>query len=362
MLCYNEIEMISRRKTKIVEIGNTTVGGNSPVSVQSMTKTETSDIQATVAQIHKLEEAGCQIIRVAVKDEKDAAALKDLKKQIHIPLVADIHFDYRLALKAIESGIDKLRINPGNIGSKDRIEAVVKAAKEKKIPIRIGVNSGSLEKELLNKYGHPSAQAMVESALKHVKILEDLHFHDILISIKSPDVPKTIEAYKLLSEKVDYPLHLGITESGIPRTGTIKSAVGIGALLAQGIGDTIRVSLTGDPVEEVRVGFEILKSLGLYSKGVTIISCPTCGRLCFDLEKVVNEVEERTRHIEVPLKIAIMGCAVNGPGEASEADIGIAGGKGEGLLFRKGMIVKKVKEENMVEELLKEVESMGYML
>ena len=354
--------MIPRKKTRQIRVGNVLVGGNAPVSVQSMTKTHTNDIQATVDQIRQLSDIGCQIIRCAVKDEADAKALKEIKKQIAIPLVADIHFDYKLALTAIEAGVDKLRINPGNIGSEDRIKAVVSAAKERKIPIRIGVNSGSLEKDLLEKYGHPSAEALVESALKHVHILEKLNFGDIVISIKSTDVPKTIEAYKLLSSKVDYPLHIGITESGIPGTGTIKSAVGIGAILAQGIGETIRVSLTGSPIEEVKAGFEILKSLGLYSKGVTIISCPTCGRLEYDLEKVVREIEENTRHIEIPLKIAIMGCAVNGPGEASEADIGLAGGKGQGLIFRKGEMVKKVAEADMVKELLKEIEAVAYKI
>ena len=352
--------MLPRRKTREVNVGSVPVGGCAPVSVQSMTKTVTSDTKSTVKQIKELEAAGCQIVRVAIKDNDDADALKEIKNQIYIPLVADIHFDYRLALKAIESGVDKLRINPGNIGSLDRIKAVVKEAKDRGIPIRIGVNGGSLDKEVLQKYGHPSAEALVESALKHVEILRGLDFEDILISIKSTDVPKTLSAYKLLSSKVDYPLHVGITESGIPKTGIIKSAVGIGSLLSQGIGDTIRVSLTGNPVEEVRVGLEILKSMDLYSRGVTIISCPTCGRTSFDLEKVVNEIEEKTRHIEVPLKIAIMGCAVNGPGEAAEADLGLAGGVGEALLFRKGEIIKKVKEADMVEEFLKEIEAMGY--
>ena len=354
--------MIPRKKTKEVKAGHLIIGGKAPVSVQSMTKTRTADIKATVSQILKLEEAGCQLIRTAVKDEKDAEALKEIKSMINIPLAADIHFDHRLALKAIDSGVDKLRINPGNIGEKDRIETVVKAAKAHRIPIRIGVNSGSLEKEVLKKYGHPSAEALVESALNHAHILERLDFDDIVISIKSTDVPKTIKAYELLSSKVNYPLHIGITESGLPGKGTIKSAVGIGALLSRGIGDTLRVSLTGDPAEEVRVGLDILRSLNLYSKGVTIISCPTCGRLSYDLEKIAREVEERTRHIEVPLKIAIMGCAVNGPGEAAEADLGLAGGQGEALLFRKGEIVKKVKEADIVEELLKEIESMAYIL
>lgn len=356
------LDMVSRRKTRAVKIGSVVIGGSAPILVQSMAKTTTSDVKATINQIHELEAAGCQIVRVAVKDEKDAAALKKIKNSISIPLVADIHFDYRLALTALEAGVDKLRINPGNIGDEERIKKVVSSAKEKKVPIRIGVNSGSLEKDLLEKYGHPSSQALVESALRHVRLLEKLKFEDIVISIKSTDVPKTIEAYKLLSSKVDYPLHVGVTESGIPKTGIIRSSVGIGSLLSQGIGDTIRVSLTASPVEEVRVGYEILKSLDLSTKGVTIISCPTCGRLEYDMEKVVNEIEENTRHIEIPLKIAIMGCIVNGPGEAAEADIGLAGGKGQGIIFRKGEMVKKVKEEDMVSELLKEIESMAYRM
>ncbi|MCX5749299.1 MAG: flavodoxin-dependent (E)-4-hydroxy-3-methylbut-2-enyl-diphosphate synthase [Candidatus Saganbacteria bacterium] len=351
-----------RKKTRPVKVGNVTIGGLSPVSVQSMTKTFTSDAEATIKQIQMLEEAGCQIVRVAVKDEADANALGIIKRSISIPLVADIHFDHKLALTALEAGIDKLRINPGNIGDIERIKAVVSSAKEKKVPIRIGVNSGSLDKEILKKHGHPTAQALVESALKHVKILEKLKFSDIVVSIKASDVPKTIEAYQILSKKVDYPLHVGITEAGIPKTGIIRSAVGIGSLLSQGIGDTIRVSLTGSPVEEVRVGFEILRSLNMFNKGVTIISCPTCGRLEYDMEHVVKEIEENTRHIEVPLKIAIMGCVVNGPGEAAEADLGLAGGKGQGMIFKKGELIKKVREEDMVSELLREIESMAYKL
>lgn len=354
--------MIPRRKTLQVKAGNVLIGGDAPISVQSMTKTHTSDIKATVAQILKLEQEGCQIIRSAVKDEKDAAALKEIKKAVSIPLVADIHFDHKLALMALEAGVDKLRINPGNIGSEDKVRAVVSAAKERKVPIRIGVNSGSLQKEILQKYGHPTAEALVESALTHVAILEKLDFNDIVISIKSTDVPRTIEAYKLLSSKVDYPLHIGITEAGTVKTGSIKSAVGIGSLLSQGIGDTIRVSLTADPIEEVRLAYQILKALGLYSKGVEIVSCPTCGRLEYDMEKVVDEIEKNTRHIEVPLKIAIMGCVVNGPGEAAEADLGLAGGKGQGIIFKKGEIIKKVAEKDMAKELLKEIESMAYKL
>lgn len=350
-----------RKKTRSVKIGSVTIGGGAGVAVQSMTKTLTSDAEATINQIQELAEAGCQIVRVAVKDEQDAAALSIIKRSISIPLVADIHFDYRLALTALEAGVDKLRINPGNIGDIERIKAVVSSAKEKKVPIRVGVNSGSLDKEVASRYGH-TAKALVESALKHVHILEKLKFNDVVISIKATDVPMTIEAYQILSKKVDYPLHVGITEAGIPKTGIIRSAVGIGALLSQGIGDTIRVSLTADPVEEVRVAYEILKSLDLYSKGVTIISCPTCGRLEYDLLKVVNELEEKTRHIDSPLKVAVMGCAVNGPGEASEADLGLAGGKGQGLIFKKGEMIRKVREDEMVLELLKEIELMANKL
>ena len=323
-----------------------------------MTKTNTSDIDATVKHIHDLENAGCQIIRCAVPDEKAAYALGEIKKQINIPLVADIHFNHKLALIAAEMGVDKLRINPGNIGSLDRVKAVVAAAKERKIPIRIGVNSGSLEKEIKRKYKHVTAEALVLSALNNVKMLEKLKFFDIAISIKATSVPVTILAYHMLAKKVNYPLHIGITESGVPRIGIVRSAVGIGALLAEGIGDTLRVSLTGDPVEEVRVGYEILKSLELVSHGISIISCPTCGRCGIDLEAVASEVEEKTRQIKQPLKVAIMGCEVNGPGEAADADVGLAGGNGVGLIFREGKIVRKVPESEMVKALLDEIEAM----
>lgn len=349
--------MIKRRRTKEINIGGVRIGANNPIAVQSMAKTRTSDIDATVSQIKNLENAGCQIIRVAVKDENDAIALKKIKSSINIPLVADIHFDHKLALKAIASGVDKLRINPGNIGSEEKVKAVVAAAKDRKVPIRIGVNSGSLQKDLLAKYGHPCPKALVESALEHIKILERLKFRDIVISIKSTDVINTLGSYELLSKKVDYPLHIGITEAGIPGPGSIKSAAGIGAILSRGIGDTIRVSLTGDPVEEVKTAYEILRSMGLYNKGVTIISCPTCGRLDYDMEKVVKEVISKTGHITKPVKVAIMGCVVNGPGEAGEADIALAGGKGQGILFRNGVQLKKVSENDMVQELLKEIES-----
>lgn len=347
-----------RKITREVKIGNKKIGGNNPILVQSMTNTDTHDIEKTIEQIRRLEAEGCDIIRVAVPDMEAAEAIKEIKKNINIPLVADIHFDYRLAIKSIENGADKIRINPGNIGREENIKKVVEIAKEKGIPIRIGVNSGSLEKEILHKYKGVTAEAVVESALKNVLILEKLGFYDIVISLKTTNVPLTIEAYKLASSKVDYPLHVGITEAGTIEAGTIKSAIGIGTLLYLGIGDTIRVSLTGDPVHEVRVGRQILRSLGLLKEGVEIISCPTCGRTKIDLIKLAEEVEKRTRNIKKPLKVAVMGCVVNGPGEAKEADIGIAGGVGEGVIFKKGKVYKKVKEEELVEELMKEIEKL----
>lgn len=352
------MKSLQERETRKIKVGNIYIGGDSLISVQSMTNTDTRDVEATVKQILKLEEAGCDIVRCAVPDMIAAEAIKDIVKRIHIPLVADIHFDYRLALKSIENGISKLRINPGNIGSIDKIKLVAKAASDKGIPIRIGVNSGSLEKDILEKHGHVCAQALVESALRHVKILEDLNFHDIVISIKSSDVVMMIQSYKLISKKVDYPLHLGVTEAGTTWRGTIKSSVGIGALLAEGIGDTIRVSLTGDVEDEVKVGIEILKSLGYINDGIKFVSCPTCGRTQIDLIKIANEVEERLANCKKNIKIAIMGCIVNGPGEAREADIGIAGGKGVGLIFKKGEIIKTVKEEDLVEELLCEIDKL----
>ena len=348
----------SAKQTKKIKVGNVYIGGDSKVAVQSMTNTDTRDIDATIKQILRLEESGCDIVRCAVPDMVAAEAIKDIMKGIHIPLVADIHFDYRLALKSIENGISKLRINPGNIGSIDRIKLVADAAKEKSIPIRIGVNSGSLEKDILQKYGHVCAQALVESALRHIKILENLNFYDMVISIKSSDVVMMIQSYKLLSGKVDYPLHLGVTEAGTTWRGTIKSSVGIGALLAEGIGDTIRVSLTGDVVDEVKVGREILKSLGYIEDGIKFVSCPTCGRTQINLIAIANEVEKRLEHCKKNIKIAIMGCTVNGPGEAREADIGIAGGDGKGLIFKKGEIIKTVKEENLVEELIREIDKL----
>lgn len=349
---------MDRAASKKIKVGNIFVGGDSKITVQSMTNTDTRDVKATVEQIMQLEAAGCDIIRCAVPDEKASSALKDITKEIHIPLVADIHFDYRLALNAIENGVSALRINPGNIGSIDKVKAVAAAAKERSIPIRIGVNSGSLEKDLLNKYGRVCADALVESALKHVKILEDVNFNDIVISIKSSDVLMMIDSYRLIAKKVNYPLHVGVTEAGTVWRGTIKSSIGIGTLLCEGIGDTIRVSLTGDPIEEVKVGREILKSIGYISEGIQFVSCPTCGRTQINLIKIAKEAEDRLKDCKKNIKVAVMGCVVNGPGEAREADIGIAGGKGEGLIFKKGKILKKVKEDDLVEELIKEIDKM----
>jgi len=349
---------MKRRNTRQISIGNIKVGGGAPISVQSMTNTDTRDHLSTISQIRRLESVGCEIIRVAVPDMEAAEKLGEIKKGISIPLIADIHFDYRLALRAVEEGVDALRINPGNIGGKAKIKSLVEAAKDRKIPIRIGINSGSIEKRLLVKYGHPTSEAMVESALNNIDMLESLNFHDIKVSLKASNVPDTIEAYKLISEKVDYPLHVGITEAGTPFSGTIKSSIGIGILLNEGIGDTIRVSLTADPMEEIRAGYEILKALGLRYRGINLISCPTCGRCEINLIELTNEVESRLAHIAMPLNVAIMGCVVNGPGEAKEAEIGIAGGKGVGLLFKKGRVVKKIKEEDLADVFVKEVEEM----
>lgn len=352
------MDFIKRKKTRVVKIGDVLIGGDNPVAIQSMCNTKTSDVEATVKQILALENEGCEIIRVAVPDMAAAEAISEIKKQIHIPLVADIHFDYRLALKAIENGVDKLRINPGNIGGEDRVKAVVEAAKAKNIPIRIGVNSGSLEKDILEKYGKVTPEGLVESAMRHVRILEKLDFRDIVISIKASSVPFSLKTYSLLSEEVDYPLHVGITESGTEWSGTIKSSVGIGAILAMGIGDTIRVSLTGDPLEEVRVAKAILKDMGLRKFGVEFVSCPTCGRTCIDLIGLAKRVEEKCRNINKDIKVAVMGCAVNGPGEAREADIGIAGGNGYGLIFKKGEILKKLPENELLDALMEEIEKL----
>lgn len=344
-----------REETRSVQVGNLTIGGNNHVVIQSMCNTKTKNVEATIKQINALEQAGCELVRVAVFDKEDAYAIKEIKKGIHIPLVADIHFDYRLALIAIESGIDKVRINPGNIGSIEKIKAVVDACKEKHIPIRIGVNGGSLEKDILEKYGEPTPEGMIESAMKHVKILEDLDFHDIVISLKSSNTMLTIKAYELASKTFPYPLHVGVTEAGTALGGTIKSALGIGTLLYEGIGNTIRVSLSDDPVEEIKVAKILLKELGLLKGVPTLVSCPTCGRIQYDLIPIAKEMEDFLKDIHLDITVAIMGCAVNGPGEARHADIGIAGGVGEGLLIKHGEIVKRVKQEDMVQTLKDEI-------
>lgn len=348
--------MIKRKATKTIYVGNVPVGGGHTITVQSMTKTDTCDVNSTVKQIKKLEKSGCEIIRLAVPDMNAAKSLGKIKKQIKIPMIADIHFDWRLALESIKQNIDGLRINPGNIGAKWKIAEVVKAASDKGIPIRIGVNAGSLEKPLLQKYGHPSPEALVESAAGHIKILENLGFNSIKVSLKASNVPTTVEAYILFSKKFDYPLHVGISEAGPPTTGIIKSSVGIGMLLSEGIGDTIRVSLTSEPAEEVRVAYEILKALHIREKGVEIISCPTCGRCKIDIKKLAAKVETKLRNFQKPIKVAVMGCIVNGPGEAREADVGIAGGKGRGILFKKGKIIKQLDESKLFEALIKEIE------
>ena len=347
-----------RKQKRIVNIGGVKIGGDNPVAIQSMCNTDTRDVKATVKQIHELENAGCEIIRVAVPDMVAAKAVADIKKQIHIPLVVDIHFDYRLALECMKNGADKVRINPGNIGDRDRVKQVVEMAKEREIPIRIGVNGGSLERELLQKYGGVTADALVESAMGHVAILDELNFNNVVVSIKISDVPKMLCAYRKFNEISDIPLHIGVTESGTLKGGTVKSAVGIGALLAEGIGDTMRVSLTANPVEEIYAAYDIQKVLGMRKTGAEIVSCPTCGRTQLDLISIANEVEKRAANIDKPIKIAVMGCAVNGPGEAREADIGIAGGKGEGLIFKKGEIIKKVPQDRLVDELMKEIETL----
>ena len=344
-----------RDHTKVIKIGNRVIGGGNPILIQSMTNTKTEDVEATVAQILSLEKAGCDIIRCAVPTMEAAKALSQIKKQIHIPLVADIHFDYRLAIAAMENGADKIRINPGNIGSKERIQAVVDTAKERNIPIRVGVNSGSLEKELVEKYHGVTAEGLVESALDKVHIIEEMGYDNLVISIKSSDVLMCARAHELIAEKTQYPLHVGITEAGTLYSGNIKSAIGLGIILYQGIGDTIRVSLTGDPVEEIRSAKLILKTLGLRKGGIEVVSCPTCGRTKIDLIGLANQVEQMVEDIPLDIKVAVMGCVVNGPGEAKEADIGIAGGIGEGLLIKKGEIVKKVKEEELLETLRQEL-------
>src|SRR4030042_1458382 len=344
-----------RKKTRTIYVGRVPVGGGNPVVVQSMTKTDTMDVRSTVNQIKLLEALGCEIIRLAVPDMKAAKALGMIKKAVNIPIIADIHFDWRLALEAIKQGVDGLRINPGNIGASWKLREVVNAAKEKGISIRIGVNAGSLERELRKKYVHPTPEALVESAVRSIQILEEMDFTNLKVSLKGSDVPTTVGAYRLFSEQFDYPLHIGISEAGPPSSGIIKSSVGLGILLSEGIGDTIRVSLTAKPEEEVRVAYEILKSLGLRKKGVDIISCPTCGRCRIDLKGLATKVEYRLRNIDKPITVAVMGCVVNGPGEARGADFGIAGGKGRGIIFKKGKILKTVKEDELLEALLREI-------
>lgn len=345
-----------RRKSRQLKLGNMFIGGDAPISVQSMTNTKTENVEATVNQIKELTALGCDIIRCAVPDLRAALALSAIKAQIAIPLIADIHFDYKLALEAIAAGVDGLRLNPGNICGKDEVLQVITKASERNIPIRIGVNAGSLPKDILLKYGHPTPEALVEAAWRHIKILEEHDYRNIKISLKAHDVPLTIAAYRLMAAQCEYPLHVGITEAGTVNSGIIKSAVGIGALLAEGIGDTIRVSLTGDPANEVRVAYQILKALGLREYGPTLISCPTCGRTQIKLEKLALEVEKRLENIKEPITVAVMGCVVNGPGEAREADIGIAGGISEGLIFKKGKIIKKVREEEIIEALFAEID------
>jgi (E)-4-hydroxy-3-methylbut-2-enyl-diphosphate synthase len=348
-----------RRKTRQIRIGDVIIGGGAPVSVQSMAKTDTRDIRATVAQIRRLENAGCEIVRLAVPDDQAAAALGEIRKKVKVPLVADIHFDHRLALASIEAGVDALRINPGNIGSQKKVKEVVRAAREHGIPIRIGVNSGSLEKVILAEYGAVTADAMVASALRHIRMLEDLDFFDIKISLKASDIVRTLEAYRLLAPMVDYPFHAGITEAGGLITGSIKSSAGLALLLSEGLADTVRVSLTAPPEKEVAVAWKLLRSLGLRSRGVDVISCPTCGRVEVDLMRIASEVEKRLSSLETPLTVAVMGCMVNGPGEAREADIGVACGRRSGTIFKKGKVLWKVKENRIVPELVREVERAG---
>jgi len=346
-----------RRKTRSVKVGNLEIGGNAPISVQSMTNTDTKNISGTVSQIKRMEKEGCELVRVAVPDLESCYSLPLIKKEISIPLVADIHYDYKLALKSIEFGVDGLRINPGNIGNSEKIKLVIKSAKKMDLPIRFGINSGSLDKNILKKYKKVTPQALIESAVNVIKILDELNYHNIIFSIKSTDIINTIEANNIFSSKYDYPLHLGITEAGPPFQGIIKSSVGIGVLLFQGIGDTIRVSLTGDPVEEIKVGYEILKALHLRQRGPNIISCPTCGRCKVDLNKIVTKLERQIRNINKPLTIAVMGCMVNGPGEAKEADIGVAFDKEKGILFKKGKIIAKSSDKIIIRRLLEEIKS-----
>lgn len=350
---------IAKRKvTRQISIGGVKVGGDAPISVQSMTNTFTHDVAATVAQIHRLEAAGCELVRVAVPDKAAVDAIGRIKERIAIPVIADVHFDYRLATGALMAGADALRINPGNIGGPEKVKSVAALAKERRCPVRIGVNAGSLEKELLKKHGSATPEAMVESALRHVALFRTYDFHDLKLSIKASDVARTVQAYRLLSAQTDIPLHVGVTEAGSLVSGTVKSALGIGMLLAEGIGDTLRVSLTGDPVDEIRVGFEILKALKIRQRGPDIVSCPTCGRCNIDLVGIVDQVEKALLSNTTPIQLAVMGCVVNGPGEAREADLGVAGGKGYGVLFRKGEVIRKIPEDKLVEVFLKEVEAL----
>jgi (E)-4-hydroxy-3-methylbut-2-enyl-diphosphate synthase len=350
---------MERKVTRQISVGGLKIGGGASISVQSMTKTDTRDVGGTVSQIRRLEAAGCDVVRVAVVDEAACDALSGIKQATQMPLIADIHFDHRLALKALHAGVDGLRINPGNIGGREKTKTVVRVAAKRGVPIRIGVNAGSLERDLLQKYGHPTAEAMVESCLRHVQMLEGLDFHDIKVSVKASSVIKTIQAYRMLSERTDYPLHVGVTEAGPLVTGGVKSAVGVGILLEEGIGDTIRVSLTGDPVEEVRLGWTILRALNLGARGIDLVSCPTCGRCVNEIAQMAEEVERRLRHITAPLSVAVMGCEVNGPGEAREADVGVACGKGWGVLMKKGKILRKYPQSQLVEALVAEVEKMA---
>ena len=347
--------MINRINTRTIKVGNLEIGGNNNVIIQSMCNTKTKNVEETVKQILELENAGCEMIRVACLDEEDAKAIKSIKEKIHIPIVADIHFDYKIALAAIDAGVNKIRINPGNIGSKDKTKAVVEACQKKNIPIRIGVNGGSLEKELLKKYGKPCAEAMVESAKKHIEILEELNFYDTCISLKASNLDLCLKAYEMAANTFDYPLHLGITEAGTAFSGTIKSSIGLGVLLREGIGNTIRVSLSDDPIEEIKVAKEILKDCGLYRKSPTLVACPTCGRTEYDMIPIAKEMEKFLQTLESNITVAIMGCVVNGPGEASNADIGIAGGKNEAVLFKKGQVIRKIPQEKIIGELKKEI-------
>ena len=349
---------MERKKTRQISIGVVKIGGDAPISVQSMTKTDTRDVDKTVAQIRRLEAAGCEIVRVAIPDTVACERFGEIRERVTLPLVADIHFDHRLAIKAMERGADAIRINPGTIRGRKRLEDIVEKAKDRGIPIRIGINAGSLEKDLLRKYGGATPDAMVESALRSIRFMEDLDFHEIKVSLKASDVMRTIEANRLISREVDYPLHLGVTEAGTLISGTIKSSIGIGLLLCEGIGDTLRVSLTGDPTEEVRVGYGILKALGLRRRGPDIISCPTCGRCEIDLIPMADEVERRLRHLRDPIRVAVMGCVVNGPGEAREADVGIAGGRSGGLLFRGGKVLRRYSQDKLIQALIEEIEKM----